>query len=111
MFTMAPASPEGVSIRDMLMLLTESGCPTTSSDPDLIRTAFIQKLQLKGGNGQSSFTRPAKMEIGTSATLNASKSRRKVEAAFFCSLCDAGFTRKNGLMSMYHDMNDSLLCD
>lgn len=99
--TMALSSSPGVSIREMLKLLTESGNQITSSDPDRIRQTFIETLQRNGGrgNGLSSFSKPAKMEVGTSATWRASERRRKTEPSFFCDLCKTGFTRKNGLIS------------
>ncbi|KAF9471662.1 hypothetical protein BDN70DRAFT_998547 [Pholiota conissans] len=90
----------GVSISDMLRLLVESGSSLASKDPDDIRKEFITQLMLSGNNS-SDFSRPAKKEIGTAATLKASKLRRKAEAVFVCELCAASFTRKNGVMNHY----------
>ena len=101
--TPALSSSPGVSIREMLKLLAESGNQLIqgSADPDRIRQTFIETLQRKGGrgNGLSNFSKPTKMEVGTTATWKASERRRKTEASFFCDLCKTGFTRKNGLIS------------
>ncbi|KJA26195.1 hypothetical protein HYPSUDRAFT_304520 [Hypholoma sublateritium FD-334 SS-4] len=101
--TTGRSSSPGVSLREMLKLLTESGNQITSSDPDSIRQTFIETLQRNGGrgNGLSNFSKPTKMEVGTSATWRASERRRKTEPSFFCDLCETGFTRKNGLINHY----------
>ncbi|KAF8170099.1 hypothetical protein BJ912DRAFT_155810 [Pholiota molesta] len=86
----------------MLALLSEAGSSMASKDPDDIRKAFIDRLMLSDNKlPVNDFTKPAKMEIGTAATLKASKSRRKCEATFVCELCPASFTRKNGVMNHY----------